>query len=96
MSKTERLLNTWPCGCQRWVVATVDGDTIEEETTERFEPCPRFQALLAERQEIEQGQVRDFVKQGRNDAALLRELERVEGEIEQHHDVMHEVQTLQS
>ena len=94
MATSERVLNIWPCGCQEWSVATVGDDTIEEETTERFEPCPRFQALLAERQEIEQAQVRDFYSGG-NDAALLRELERVEGEIEQHHNVAHDVRRLE-
>ncbi len=53
MSRTERHLRAWPCGCREWVSTTVDGDTIEDEVTERFEPCPEYHNLQTEYERIE-------------------------------------------
>ncbi len=94
MSTTERYLNTWPCGCQEWTVATVHGDTIEEEVTERFEPCSTFRGLQAEFEKLELANASHVGKEGRADAALLRELGAVARKQEEHHDVMYESQRL--
>ena len=84
MSRTERHLRVWPCGCRERVSTTVDGDTIEDEVTERFEPCPEYRDLQAEYERLEAANASVAAFAG-PDASLLSQLENVAGEIERHH-----------
>jgi hypothetical protein len=94
MSRTERHLRAWPCGCREWVSTTLDGDIIEDEVSERFEPCPEYRNLQAEYERIEVANASTAVAFAGPDASLLSQLENVAGEIERHHFATYEVRTL--
>ena len=96
MSEAERHLKSWPCGCREWTVATVVGDTIEDEVTERFEPCAGYRGLQAEYEEIEMKNARHVSRHGYADDSSLTRLESVAGELERHHDAAYEVQILEA
>jgi hypothetical protein len=93
MSETERYLKEWPCGCREWTVATVDGDTIEDESTERFEPCAEYRNLQAEFERLEAARAGALAALVSPGASSLSELESVAGEIECHHYPMYKVRT---
>ena len=95
MSETERYLTTWPCGCREWTVVTLEGDTIEDEVTERFEPCAHYRGLEAEYDEAEMENARHVVSYGFPDASSTTRLDSVVEEIERHlghHDAAYEAQ----
>jgi hypothetical protein len=95
MSETERHLKTWPCGCREWTVVTLEGDTIEDEVPERFEPCADYRGLQAELEEIEMENARHVVSYGFPDASSTTRLESVVEEMERHlghHDAAYEAQ----
>ena len=96
MSEAERHLKAWPCGCREWTVATVVGDTIEDEVTERFEPCADYRRLQAEYEEIEMENARHVSSHGYSDASSMSRLESVAGEMEDHYNAAHEVQILEA
>jgi hypothetical protein len=94
MSRMERHLRAWPCGCREWVSTTVDGDTIEDEVTERFEPCPEYHNLQTEYERIEVANASVAAALAGPDASLLSQLENVAGEMERHHFATYEVRGL--
>jgi hypothetical protein len=52
--REKRMLYIYECGCRGWGLLELDefGD-IDDETTERFEPCPIRQRLVRELEEVE-------------------------------------------
>ena len=96
MSEAERHLKLWPCGCREWTVATVVNATIEDEVTERFEPCADYRGLQVEYEEIEMENAGHVSNHGYPDASSLTRLESVAGEMEDHHNAAYEVQILEA
>jgi hypothetical protein len=96
MSEAERHLKTWPCGCREWTVATVVNATIEDEATERFEPCADYRRLQAEYEEIEMENARHVNSYGYSDASSISKLESVAGEMEDHYNAAHGDQILEA
>jgi hypothetical protein len=96
MSETKRHLKAWPCGCREWTVVTVEGDTIEDEVTERFEPCAHYRGLEAEYEEAEMENARHVNSRSYFDVSSLTRLESVDEEMERHHDAAYEVQNLEA
>jgi hypothetical protein len=91
---TERQLRTWPCGCREWVLLAVDGDTIEEEATERFEPCREYRNLQAQDRWLEDANAAYVADHGRADNSLVAKQGDVAEKLERHHYGMPDVQTL--
>jgi hypothetical protein len=79
MSEAERRLRAWPCGCREWTVATVVGDIIEDEVTERFEPCADYRGLQAEFEEIEMENARYVSSHGYSDASSTSNIQAGKG-----------------
>jgi hypothetical protein len=96
MSEAERHLKAWPCGCREWTVATVVNATIEDEATERFEPCADYRRLQAEYEEIEMENAGHVNSYGYADASSISRLESVAGEMEDHYNAAHEDQLLEA
>ena len=101
MSETKRHLKTWPCGCREWTVVTVEGDTIEDEVPERFEPCAHYRGLEAAYEEAEMENARYENARHVNSRSYLNVssltmLESVDEEMGRHHDAAYEVQILEA
>jgi hypothetical protein len=96
MSEAERHLKSWPCGCREWTVATVVNAAIEDEVTERFEPCADYRGLQAEYEEIEMENARYVSSHGYADDSSLARLGSVAGEMEEHLHAAYEVQILEA